>query len=115
MPRLWFLTSFPLTLLLYLLVFAAAGAAQGTPIPPGIRAADKAQQRADQTIEPPQPPAQKLNLGDVNKQADELLALAQQVHADTMQATQVLLAKDLKEKLKRMEKLSKRLREELTP
>ncbi len=104
-----------LTLLLHLIATLGIANAQGTPIPPGIRAADKAQQRADQNIEPPQPPVQKLNLADINKQADELLALAQQVHADTIRATQGLLAKDLKDNLKRMEKLSKRLREELTP
>jgi hypothetical protein len=115
MPKPCFLTTFPLILLLCLLAFSALAAAQGTPIPPGIRAADKAQQQADKGIEPPAPPAQRLNPEEINKQADELLALAQQVNTDAKHATQGLLAKDLKDRLKRMEKLSKRLREELTP
>jgi hypothetical protein len=114
MPRLGFVTIL-LVLLLDVLASSCVIYAQGTPIPPGIRAADKARQRADQGLEPPQPPVEKLNVAEVNRQADELLALAQQVHTDTVQATQGLLAKDLKDKLKRIEKLSKRLREELTP
>jgi len=51
----------------------------------------------------------------VVQQANELASLAQQVRVDAEQATKGLLAKDLKDKLKRIEKLSKRLREELTP
>jgi hypothetical protein len=51
----------------------------------------------------------------VLQQADELASLAQQVRADTLQAAHGLLAKDFKDKLKRIEKLSKKLREELAP
>ncbi len=99
-----------------LLLTTRAPAQVGSPIPPGIRAADKAQEKSDRGIEPPAGPVQpKLSSAEVLQQADELLALAQQVHSDTAQATQGLLAKDLKDKLKRLEKLSKRLREELVP
>jgi|SRR6516162_2972030 len=105
--------------LLGLGVFALSASfiAQGqVPVPLGIRAADRAQDKANQNIEPPQQPAQqKLNSAELLQQADELLALAQQVHVDTKQATQGMLAKDLKDKLKRIEKLSKHLREELAP
>jgi hypothetical protein len=115
MHRLWLST----LVLLLLWVCAVPGhlIAQGrVPIPPGIRAADKAQDKADQTLEPPQQSAQqKLNSTELLRQSDELLALAQQVQIDTKQAMQGLLAKDLKDKLKRIEKLSKQLREELTP
>ena len=112
MPRRWFTTC----VLLIVLAFSSLAYAQtGRPIPPGIRAADRAQQQADQNIEPPLSFPQKLNAADVTKQADDLLALAQQVHMDAIQATHGLMAKDLKDKLKRMEKLSKRLRDELTP
>ena len=89
--------------------------AQMRPVPPGIRAADRNEDQTQAQIPPPAPAVQKLNLDDVLQQSDELLALAQQVHSDTRNATQGLLAKDLKDKLKRMEKLSKKLREELTP
>lgn len=85
------------------------------PIPPGIRAADKAEQNGERSIPPPTTPPARIDSADLLQQADELLALAQQVHADTKQATRGLLAKDLKDKLKQIERLSKHLREELTP
>jgi hypothetical protein len=91
-------------------------AAQARPIPPGVRAADHAEEQSQQQLEPPSGPVSvKLSAAELLQQSDELLALSQQVHADVKSATQGLLAKDLKDKLKRMEKLSKRLREELSP
>lgn len=115
MRRPWIASSFLLGLGVSVLL-ASLNVYGQIPIPPGVRAADKAQERANQTIEPPQQPVQpKLNSAEVLQQADELRTLAQQVYVDTKQATQGLLAKDLKDKLKRIEKLSKHLREELTP
>jgi len=86
----------------------------GIPIPPGHTAANKATRNAE-NVEPPAPPVQNVTAAQVLRQADELVSLAQQVRVDTEHATQGLLAKDLKDKLKRIEKISKRLREELTP
>jgi len=85
-----------------------------TPIPPGHTAANRATRNAE-NVEPPATPVQNVAVAQVLQQANELATLAQQVRADTELATQGLLAKDLKDKLKRIEKLSKRLREELTP
>ncbi len=84
----------------------------GHPIPPGRTAANQATRQAEQ-VEPPAPPNQKVTAAQVLQQADELLSLAQQVRSDTEHATQGILAKDLKGKLKRIEKLSKQLRGEL--
>ena len=115
MRKPWLATCFLVGLVVFVLLANLIAYGQ-IPIPPGVRAADKAQERANQNIEPPQQPAQqKLNSAQLLQQADELLALAQQVHVDTKQATQGMLAKDLKDKLKRIEKLSRHLREELTP
>jgi len=85
-----------------------------TPIPPGHTAANRATRNAE-NVEAPATPVQNVTAAQVLQQADELATLAQQVRADTELATHGLLAKDLKDKLKRIEKLSKRLREELTP
>jgi hypothetical protein len=85
-----------------------------TPIPPGHVAANRATRNAE-NVEAPAPPTQNVTAAQALQQADEMLSLAQQVRADTERATQGILAKDLKDKLKRIEKLSKRLREELTP
>jgi hypothetical protein len=86
----------------------------GIPIPPGHVAANRATRNAE-NVEAPAPPAQNITAAQVLQQADEMLSLAQQVHADAERAIQGVLTRDLKDKLKRIEKLSKRLREELTP
>ncbi|HZP23721.1 MAG TPA: hypothetical protein VFB04_09755 [Terriglobales bacterium] len=84
----------------------------GTPIPRGRTAANEATRKAEQ-VEPPAPAAHSVSAADIRKQADELLSLAQEVHTDTQRATEGLISKDLKDKLRRMEKLSKKLRDEL--
>ncbi len=115
MQRLWLNH----VLILFLVISAVPmrlAAQSRLPIPPGVRAADHAQDQADQNVDAPLGPVpQKITASQVLQQSDELLSLAQQVHADTRQVAQGLLPKDLKDKLKQMEKLSKRLREELTP
>ena len=84
----------------------------GQPIPPGHKAANDATRQAEQ-VEPPATSHPTVTAAEVQQQADELLSLAQQVHTDTQRAAQGLVAKDLKDKLKRIEKLSKKLRDEL--
>ncbi len=83
-------------------------------IPPGHTAANRATRQAE-NVEPPAPPDKNVTAAQVLQQADELVSLAQQVRVDTEHATQGLLAKDLKGKLKRIEKISKQLRQELVP
>lgn len=92
-----------------------ASSQTATTIPPGHTAANRATQRAENVEAPVAQPAQNITVKQVLQQADELVSLAQQVRADTEHATQGLLAKDLKDKLKRIEKVSKQLREELIP
>ncbi len=64
---------------------------------------------------PPSPQARKLDAAKLRQQTDELAGLAQSVSADIAQVSQGKLPKDLGDKLKRIEKLSKQLRSELTP
>jgi hypothetical protein len=98
-----------------LLLLAASAAPQTSrPLPPAQVAANQATRQAEK-VEPPANPTRTMSADDVLQQADELASLAQQVRADTLQATRGVLAKDMKDKLKRIEKLSKKLREELTP
>lgn len=56
---------------------------------------------------------QRVDPVQVKKDADELAQLANAVPAEVTQAANGLVSKDLKDKLKRIEKLSKRLRSEL--
>jgi hypothetical protein len=60
-------------------------------------------------------PAPRVNQADLQREARELADLAKTLPSDIDHVSQGLLPKDVIDKLKRMEKLSKHLRSELTP
>lgn len=64
-------------------------------------------------VQPREAPARKIDVGQLQSQADELAKLAAGVPPDIAQLKKGLLAKDLKHHLKQIEKLSKRLQREL--
>lgn len=64
---------------------------------------------------PPSPQTQKLDPAKLHEEADELAKLAQMVPQDMGQITQGKMPKDAINRLKRIEKISKQLRTELTP
>jgi len=67
-------------------------------------------------LEPPAgPQTQKPDPTKLRAEADELAKLSQSIPSDVDQATRGKLPKDITEKLKRIEKLSKHLRGELVP
>jgi hypothetical protein len=83
------------------------------PKPPGIVTGD---QQANQPLEPPmQPHSRKIDVEQVKKEADELKTLADSVPSQIEQVTKNQYPKDLNENLKRIEKLAKHLRSEVTP
>jgi hypothetical protein len=83
------------------------------PKPPGIRTAD---QQANQPLEPPmQPHSRKIDVEQVKKEANELKILADGVPSQIELVTKNQYPKDLNENLKRIEKLAKHLRSEVTP
>jgi hypothetical protein len=51
----------------------------------------------------------------VKQEAQDLSELSASVHADLQKLQQGMLAKDLHDKLKKMEKLAKRLRQDMEP
>lgn len=57
--------------------------------------------------------SQRIDSSQVRKDAEELAQLAATLPPDVAQATKGVLSKDLKDRLKKIEKLSKRLRSEL--
>ena len=63
---------------------------------------------------PAAPQPQKLDPTKLHTEAEELSKLAQSVPSDVDQLAQGKLPKDMSEELKRIEKLSKQLRNELT-
>jgi hypothetical protein len=59
--------------------------------------------------------ARRTDLEQAQREADELARMAQTVPADVTKVREGMLPKDAIEKLKQIEKLSKRLRTELNP
>ena len=89
--------------------------AQSRPIPPGIRQADQADVQSQKDMPPPLNQRASIDPAKLRHDADELAALAQSIPPEVDQTTKGLLPKDLSEKLKRIEKLAKQLRSQLTP
>ncbi len=63
----------------------------------------------------PSTPSRRVDLVQLQKEADDLARTAQTIPSDVASVRKGMLPKDVIEKLKQIEKLSKRLRSELTP
>ncbi len=100
-------------LCLVLFLGISSVSAQSRPGPPGLQAAREYE--STHPLEAPQVPARKIGVAHLQREADELSNLAQSIPADVKSTTQGLLSKDVLEKLKRIEKLSKHLRSEISP
>src|SRR5258708_3898861 len=94
------------------LVLASTSAQESKRVPQGIREADKAEVSFEKNVPPPQIEARKPHQ-DLSRSANELSALAQSIPADINLTTNGILPKEVVSKLKRIEKLSRHLREEL--
>ncbi|MGB0011856.1 MAG: hypothetical protein WBQ03_09630 [Candidatus Sulfotelmatobacter sp.] len=101
--------------LLVVLFTATAALAQQRPIPPGIRQADQAEDKTQQNIPPARPQRTTLDMEKLRSDADELARIAQTIPPDVSNLRAGLLPKDMTEKLKQIEKLSKELRKRLNP
>jgi hypothetical protein len=71
----------------------------------------------DQTQQSQSPslPAKRIDLVQAQREADDLARTAQTIPYDVASVRKGMLPKDVIEKLKQIEKLSKRLRSELNP
>ena len=85
---------------------------QGRPIPPGIREAEKQSNKPLDPTMPAMPSAP--DPAKLKQEADELALLSSGVPFDLALVARGQLPKDLAEKLKRIEKLAKHLRSELS-
>jgi hypothetical protein len=99
----------------FILLAASPVLAQARPIPPGIRQADQAEAQTEKNIPPPLTQPARLDLVKLRQQADDLARIAQTIPADVASIQKGLLPKDMIEKLKQIEKLSKNLRNTLKP
>lgn len=99
---------------IYLISSTSRNYAQGgRPIPPGVREADK------QTNAPVEPPAKlKQTAADsakLQQEAKELAKLSAAIPGLIDQVNRSQIPKDLPDQLKRIEKLAKHLRSEISP
>jgi hypothetical protein len=85
-----------------------------TPVPRGVRQGEQADAQAQREIPPPLQGTHSVDAAQLQREADALASLAASVPPAIKQASHGVLPKDLPEKLKRIEKLSKRLRGEIT-
>jgi hypothetical protein len=83
--------------------------------PTGQRQADKAEDQFEKTVPPPIHQQAAVDFEKLKNDADELVILSQSIHSGVDNVSKGTLPKDLIDKLKQVEKLSKRLRSELAP
>jgi hypothetical protein len=81
----------------------------------GQRQADRAEEQFEKSVPPPVHQQRSVDFEKLKDEADELVILSQSIHSGIDNVGKGMLPKDLIDKLKQMEKLSKRLRGELTP
>jgi hypothetical protein len=102
------------TLLFALLLSASAACAQHCS-QTGQRQADRAEEQFEKSVPPPVHQQRSTDFVKLKDDADELVILSQSIHSGVDDVQKGMLPKDLIEKLKQLEKLSKRLRGELAP
>lgn len=101
---------FPLGLLLLGCVIVAA---QQKPVPPGRT--ELKDYQAKHVDDPPQVALPRSDLGRLRQEATSLADLAQTIPHDIDSASKGVLSKDVLDKLRRIEKMSKDLRRALAP
>jgi predicted alpha/beta hydrolase family esterase len=87
--------------------------AQSKPVPRGVHQAEQASQQSEKNVPPPES-VSRSDPHQQQKDADELARLAESLPRDLEQVNRGLLPKDVADKLKRIEKLAKKLRGELS-
>jgi uncharacterized protein YdeI (BOF family) len=102
------------TLLFAVLLSASVAFAQHNG-PTGQRQADRAEDQFEKSVPPPIHQQASVDFAKLKSDADELVILSESIHSGIGDVEKGMLPKDLTEKLKQVEKLSKRLRNELTP
>ena len=88
---------------------------QARPRPPGLQQADQAEVQSEKNLPPPSIPHSAVDAARLAQEADELASLARSIPPDIQSVAKGMLPKDVIQKLRQIEKLSKHLRAELAP
>lgn len=102
------LLSLPVALVVYVSLATPQSSGHRFPTPPAPLDSQNNEQ-------PPIAPTRHIDLEHLQKEADDLARTAQTIPSDVVSVRKGLLPKDVIEKLKQIEKLSKRMRTELNP
>ncbi len=97
-------------ILFLVLVAVLSARSQTRPRPPGLEQAAQAEQQADKSIPPPTAQRTHIDFTKLRQDADDLARIAQTIPEDVASVQKGMLPKDMVEKLKQIEKLSRRLR-----
>ncbi len=100
--------------ILTILVVSVSRGQAPRPIPPGLRQGEKAEQEAERSIPGPIQPSRAVDPARLRREANELAGLSQSIPLAVDQVGKGLLPKDLDQKLKKIEKLAKHLRSEVS-
>jgi hypothetical protein len=100
---------------LLLAVVSSAQDPRSSSIPPGVVQAGQAEAKANRDLPPPIPAKHRIDLAKLQQEADELSKLAQSIPDNVADIRKGMLPKDLSDKLKQIEKLSKQLRGQINP
>ena len=101
-------------ILLFVLVAGCSARSQTRPRPPGLEQAAQAEQQADKSLPPPMTQRTHVDFTRLRQDADDLARIAQTIPNDAASIQKGMLPKDMVEKLKQIEKLSKRLRGQIS-
>jgi hypothetical protein len=104
-----------LAYMLPFVLFALSSTQAQMPVPRGIRQADQTEAQTEKNIPPPITQPAHFDVAKLRQNADDLARIAQTIPIDVASIQKGLLPKDLTEKLKQIEKLSKQLRQQLSP
>ena len=94
---------------------SSLASAQTRPRAPGQQQASQAEAQMEKNIPPPVVRRSTVDFAKLRQEADELAKVAQSVPQDIQNIEKGVFPKDMIQKLKQIEKLSKHLRAELAP
>jgi hypothetical protein len=96
------------------ILFCTPATVAQRPGAPSLDQAAQAEAKSQRDMPPPMNQRATIDPAKLKRDADELATLAQSVPPEVDQTTKGVLPKDLSEKLKRIEKLAKQLRSQIS-
>lgn len=100
--------------LLLIVFFLCCSAPAQRPGPPGLDEGERKVEQGEKNVPPPLYQRPRVDPGKLKRDAEELASLAQTIPPSINQTAKGVLPKDLPERLKKIEKLAKQLRSQIS-